>query len=418
MSDLERAATRVNKVASSIEDEQQLAEVNLQSLRFLAQRLLKDGDVYDQMSNLPSLEEAVEKRWKTEVPGVMWMDEDVEKINMTDVDHVTLTETSNKTSVLRCLDEEDNPGAGGAVCNVPDQQMSVSEDGEISRVNVGDLVTAVCIYNNTMFLIKYGCVIYMYSKTGIEISQHIIPGMDRAQDLVCTSCDDGDKLFITSNTSSGLYHMNVQRDGDKCTLGKTHSEKLNYEPFGLCVNTKQNVVVADRTNKILHVYNSSCHEMTTITLPSGLTPGYLSTGSSGDYVITDYASHQIIWIDEQGNQMKRHQDTACGIAMSRLHGIVSDSENRSVVADYNNKQLLLFSKDGDDMRCLITDKISKIYCVHIDHCDTEVKLYVGSLNGEVVIYDYYKLLGETRPANSEKLKYITTNLSLRYQNIK
>ena len=74
MSDIAKAATRVNKVASSTQDEQQLAEVNLESLRFLGQILLT-GDVYDQMSNLPSLEEAVGKRWKTEIHGVVWKDQ-------------------------------------------------------------------------------------------------------------------------------------------------------------------------------------------------------------------------------------------------------------------------------------------------------------------------------------------------------
>ena len=50
MSDIERAATRVDKVAASTEEEQQLVEVNLESLCFLGRSLLT-GDVYDQMSS-------------------------------------------------------------------------------------------------------------------------------------------------------------------------------------------------------------------------------------------------------------------------------------------------------------------------------------------------------------------------------
>ena len=70
MSNLEKAETRVDKVASSTQDKQQMAEVNLKSLHFLGQSLLT-GDVYDQISNLLTLEEAVEKRWRTEIPGVV-----------------------------------------------------------------------------------------------------------------------------------------------------------------------------------------------------------------------------------------------------------------------------------------------------------------------------------------------------------
>ena len=249
-----------------------------------------------------------------------------------DIDHVTLIETSDKTSVLRCLDEKDNPGVAGAVCNVPDQQMSVSEDGEIFRVRVGGQVTAMCICNNTMLLTKYGdTTLYMYSKTGIVFSQRNIPGMNKARDMICMSCDDDDKLFITSGSSHYIYNMTVQKDGDKCTLGTTHSEKLNYQPWGLSVNSKQNLVVTDRTNQTLHVYNSSFHEMATIPLPSEVSPGYLSTGPSEGYIITYRESHQIIWIDEQGNQLRRYKDTACGVSMSGLCGIVKDAENRSMV---------------------------------------------------------------------------------------
>ena len=206
MSDIEKAATRVDEVALSTQDEQQLAEVNLESLRFLGQSLLT-GDVYNQMSNLPSLEEAVEKRWRTEILGVVWTDEsnqDEKKINMSHVDHLTLTETSH-TTVLQCPEGDSGinkvtflQGAAvnvtDAVCNKPDQQQA----GEISRFGAARYVTGICLYNNTIFLVKSDDALYMYSSSGDLMKKHVVDGMRSSLDVMVMTQDDGDKLIITS----------------------------------------------------------------------------------------------------------------------------------------------------------------------------------------------------------------------------
>ena len=241
MSDIERASARVDKVASSTQDEQQLAEVNLESLRFLGQSLLT-GDVYDQMSNLPSLEEAVEKRWRTEIPGVVWMDEsdqDEKKINMSDVDHLTLTKTSH-TTVLPCpegdtgIDKATFIDGGAvnvtdAVCNKPDQQTS--ESGEITRFGADSYVSGICLYNNTIFLV--GAALYMYSSGGDLMKRHVVCGMRSSWDLTVMTQDAGDKLIIASRNPHCLYYIPVQSEGDTCTLGTAHSKQLNYAPCGL-----------------------------------------------------------------------------------------------------------------------------------------------------------------------------------------
>ena len=431
MSDLEKAATRVDKVAASTENEQQLAEVNLESLRFLGQSLLT-GDVYDQMSNLPSLEEAVEKRWRTEIPGVVWMDEsdqDEKKINMSDVDHLTLTETSH-TTVLQCPEGDTGIDKvtfleGGAVnvtdavCNKPDQQTS--ESGEITRFGADREVTGICLYNNTIFLVEWGGALYMYSSSDDLMKRHVVDGTRSSWDVTVMTQDDGDKLIITSRDPRCLYYIPVQSVGDTCTLGTTHSKQLNYAPGGLCVNHNNNLVVADPGNASLHVYNSSGDEINMIKLPSGATPRYLTSDPSGGYIVTDSGSRQIIWIDGQGAQQRRHQDTACGVTLSGLRGVVRDSENRYLVADNGNNQLLLFSKDGGDVRCLVKDKITSPRSLYLDQ--QQDKLYVGTCTspGHVVVYDYYKLLGENKPIKSNKVKsvendgiiYITTRLGIK-----
>ena len=391
MSDLERAASRVDKVASSTEDEQQLVEVNLESLCFLGQSLLT-GDVYDQMSNLPSLEEAVEKRWRTEIPGVVWRDEDVKKINMSDVHHLTLTETSHVTHVLQHLEEDSGSDRllhqelGASSLSDNDQQTSYTR--EIYRFSVTGSVFGLLLYNNTIFLVNGDAALYMYSSSGDLIKKHEVIGMKASRDVTVMTQDDGDKLIITSENY--LDYIPVKIAGDTCILGNTHCKSLNYEPYGLCVNHNNNLVVADRNNGSLHVYNSSGGEINTINLKAGdKMLYYVSPDPSGSYVVTDN-SNQIIWIDGQGAQQRRCKGTACGLALSGLRGVVRDSENRYLVADYGNNQLLLFSKDGGDVRCLI--KITKPYSLYLDL--QQNKLCVGTLTDQVVVYDYDMLLGE------------------------
>ena len=406
MSDLEIAATKVDKVASSTHDEQQLVEVSLESLRFLG-RSLTEGDVYDQMINLPNLEEAVEKRWRTEIPGVMWKDQsaqDEKKINMSDVDHLILTETSHTTSVLPCL-EEGAVNVTGAVCDKPDQQKSeTEEDGEITRFNVGGYVNGICHYNNTIFTAKGGdSSLYMYSSTGVLIKKHVINGMKYPSDLTLRTHDDGDKLIITDYKAKCLHLVPVEYVGNKCELGTTQSQKLNCTPYAVYLNNQNNLVVADMVGQCLHVYNNSGQRIRTVRLPSGVKPRYLSAVPSGGYVIIGNVLGLIIWVDEEGDEKKRHQGTACGIALSSIYCIARDIDNRYIVADHSNNQLLLFSEDGGNIRCLIKDQIRKPYSLFLDHQLN--KLYVGTEKGEVVIYDYYMLLGEKHP-----VKYIINTI--------
>ena len=415
MSDLEKAATRVDKVASSTEDEQQLAEVNLESLRFLGQSLLT-GDVYDQISNLPSLEEAVEKRWRTEIPGVKWMDpsdQDDKKIKLTDVDHLTLTETSQITSVsprlegdtssdqVPCHEEGIESMAGASNVEL------TSESGEIIRFNTGGNVTGLCLYNKTIFLVKQDAALYMYSSSGDLMKRHIVDGMTSSWDVTVMTQDGSDKLIITSRDPRCLYYIPVQSAGDNCTLGTAQSKQLNYDPLGLCVNDNNDVAVADQSNKSLHVYNTSGDEINTIKLPSGVRLVYLTSDPSGGYIVTGGHSNQIIWIHGQGAQQRRHQGTACGIAVSDVFGVVTVSENRYLVADYGKNQLLLFSKDGGDVRCLVKDKITSPLSLYLNQ--QQDKLYVGTYEGQVVVYDYYTLLG-----GQQSIKYNITRMDINF----
>ena len=356
----------------------------------------------------------MEKRWRTEIPGVVWMDgsdQDEEKFKMSDVDHLNLTETS-QTTVLQCPEGDgdidkvafpggDAPNVTDAVCNKPNQQTS----GEITRFGANRYVAGICLYNNTIFLVEYDDALYMYSSSGDLMKRHTVDGMNHARDVIVMTQDDGDKLIITSYTTHCLYHISVQSAGDTCTLGTTHSKKLRYPPLGLCVNHNNKLVVADQSNDSLHVYNSSGDEINTIKLPSGVTPLYLSSDPSGGYIISG-GSKQIIWIDGCGAEQTRHQGTARGVALSNIRGVVRDSENRYLVADRDNNQMLLFSKSGGDVRCLVKDQITQPYSLYLDQ--QQDKLYVGTWSdSHVVVYDYYKLLGEKQTCDTQQSEICT-----------
>ena len=409
MSSLKKAAARVDKVASATQDQQQLIEVNLESLRFLGQSLLT-GDVYDQMNNLPSLEEAVEKRWKTDIPGVAWKDQSDqdEKINMSDVDHLTLTETSHTTSVLQRL-EEGAVNVTGAVCDKPDQQTSAAkEDGEITRLTVHGGVYGICLYNNTIFTAMYNDrTLYMYSSSkGVLIKKQVINKMKKPWDITLMTHHKGAKLIITDCYANCLHVVPVKTVGDKCELGAVSSQKLNYTPYGVCVNYQKNLVVADQSGKCLHVYNNSVQNISTVRLPSDVCPMYLSADPSGGCVISDRAYGRITWVDEDGKEKQHYQDTTFGPTVSLMRGIVRAMDNRYIVADYGKDKLFLCSRDGGNVRCLIKDKIINPYGLFLDQ--KQNKLYVGTYDYQVVIYDYYMLLGEKHP-----VKYIINTLSIK-----
>ena len=227
MSDLEKAATRVDKVASSTLDEQQLIEVTLESLRFLCQRLTTDGDVYDQMSNLPSLEEAVEKRRKTEVPGVMWIDkanQDNNEITMSGVDQLTLTETSHIASVLPCLEGD---STRVTVSSEHDVTTESNEEAEQQIAERGR-VCATLVHKNVLCFVKlYEPFLYMYSDRGDLIGKHRIPGMNWPRYLMLVTKHDDVKLIITAEQPPHLYYMSVHSADDKFAISNEFSKKLD-----------------------------------------------------------------------------------------------------------------------------------------------------------------------------------------------
>ena len=230
----------------------------------------------------------------------------------------------------------------------------------------------------------------------------MLNGIKGTRGLVLVRLKDNDKLIITAGDPYSLCHIPIREVCGKCILGNTQQKMLDYIPWGLCVNQNLNLVVADRSKGSLHVYNSSGDEINTIKLPSGVSPMYVASDLSGGYIVTGCNSSDIIWIDGQGAQQRRHQGTTA----SALRGVVRDLENRYLVADRDRNHLLLFTEDEGDVRCLGKDKITEPYSFYLDHQQEE--LYVGTWSGQVLVYDYHMLLREKEP-----IKYIITQMSIK-----
>ena len=328
----------------------------------------------------------MEKRWRTDIPVMEWLDQscqDQMKTKLHNVDHLTLTETycttyelprfetdsdtvpnlegatvsdkpscldwSNDNTKVQCLEEkaysetlphlekfkirenvfslqEDSDNdtllvldgdtgddrTSGPDCNTHNNNAShlegyatgldailtcasydksnenSSDSGEFINFNVGGLVSGICSHNNTIFLVKrFDNSLYMYRSTGELENKHIITGMNKSRNVILVRMDEGDKLVITSFDPCSLYYIPVEAAGDKCVLGESSSQTLNYAPRGLCVDYQQNLVVLDDRNKSLHFYNSSEDEVMTMKLPSGVDPVYVCVDQFGGYVVTD-----------------------------------------------------------------------------------------------------------------------------------
>ena len=155
---------------------------------------------------------------------------------MAEVDHFTLTEATHTTSVLPRLEGDTGSDRepcreGGASSKLTDQLPS--ESGEITRFKAGGNVTGLCLYNKTIFLVKYDVALYMYSSSGDLKKRHVVDGMKTSWDVTVMTQEHGDKLIITSHDPRCLYYLPVKCAGDTCTLGTTHSKQLNYLPWGL-----------------------------------------------------------------------------------------------------------------------------------------------------------------------------------------
>ena len=388
LSDLDTAANKVHGVASSTHEKQKLVDENLESLRLQGYNLLTEGDVFDQVSSLPNLEEAVDKL--THIPGVVWLHEN-KTINPSEVDHFTLMEYHSRNT--QQYQQNDTTGATGASKVEYHQQIPESkENGELVTFNVGDKGTGICSYNNIIFLVRLEHpFLYMYGSTGELIKKHPIQGIHGPRDLILTEGNDGAILVIISDTPC-LHFISVRRVNDTCVLGPTTIQPIAKSAWGICVNDVNNLVIANRNKKTIHGYSNSFENLFIIKLPFDMTPAYMTMNPSGGYILTDSVYNQIIWIDGKGRSQKCYRDKAHGTQFTDLRGLAMDKENRCIVADRSSNQLLLFSEDG--VQSLARDTLVKPYNMYYDH-ETD-KLYVITFCGKVIVYDYYKLLGEKR----------------------
>ena len=202
--------------------------------------------------------------------------------------------------------------------------------------------------------------------------------------------DNYNMLVASDQTNNCLVWITIS---DDLTMRHHHTVHLEYDPSGL-YNDDGVLMVCNLVDNKIHRYRHDGEPLNVITLPDHTKPFCVTRQSEHYYVAGD---KQLMMITKDGGIKNTHIDEIHGVAFSDPFQITTDSMDRVLVCDHVGDQLLLVSKDGDEVRQLLNElHVKDPTCVSLD--SDQHKLYVSGrdLNEEccVFIYDYSILTGQ------------------------
>ena len=172
-----------------------------------------------------------------------------------------------------------------------------------------------------------------------------------------------------------------------------HIQQLDYRPFR-SYDDGGELVVSDARNKI-HPYECDGHEVDITTVAKDV--GALCVARYGDddqYVVTDWAKHQVAIIEKDGQVKTRYVDEIHGLKLGEPYNIITDQQGRILICDDVNNNVLVMSKEEDEVRQLLQEQHMKnSFSICLD--SEQHKLYVTGKDKKnvdhVFIYDYIHL---------------------------
>jgi DNA-binding beta-propeller fold protein YncE len=203
--------------------------------------------------------------------------------------------------------------------------------GELS----GPVGIAIDPSTNHILVAEYSnCRVQVFSEEGEYVSH--FRTISQPQSL---ALDESGRIFVVT------YGNKVQvfeRGGTKelYTWGKHGGEEGDfYNPYGIAVNGKGEVIVCNRDYSCLNVFSYDGTFLRSIGKGIAQYPWGVCVDAAGNILVTQNSATAIVIFDSEGKKINGLNKSS---GMGEFNGICVDKAGRVVVADYSQHRILFF----------------------------------------------------------------------------
>ena len=277
-------------------------------------------------------------------------------------------------------------------------------------------VYGLTVHAHLLFLVHFDCDrLYVYSQQGLLATARV-PGLKYPGGMAVLDCGGHTQLILSDD---GILHwVTVRVQAGKCTMGIMRRQELRYKPWGIHVDdVTKTVIVTDPDDHRLHMYDANGRHVTTITMPSDITPHHVAVISGGGYIVCDN-NNQLVWLTSEGAVTRRLRGGDPGCQFASPWHIVTDSQGRLLVADRDDHSVLLYGADGQYICHLLWHQQGFTYPTRLVLDEAAGQLWVSHVNvgsTELLCVDYNDAIATTSksPVTPEQASASTSITSSR-----
>ena len=381
LANLQATRRRVKKTSDLAVDEQMMVLGSLENLRSVEVKLAEKSSVYDYVTVTTTIRRDVEKQRNRELPGFRWGSEYAGTRRLDTQGHSGRVEvkSSHNTSKI----------------------VKVKELTRISLQNQTTDVIGMAIYNEHIYIaFTRGLAVLCYnSKSGELVSEHALEGgADTVVQGMCLvrqthTLDGRAKLVVSDFRNTSLVWISIDED---FSMTELHTQRLEYSPRGSYANAGV-LMVCDYAHKV-HRYGYDGQCLSVMGLPGDFHPWSVTRhGEDGQFIIMDTWQNEIIVIDKDDNVKVRYKGDIDDVQFGKPYGVITDHNDRVLIADGSTHQVLLLSEGGDKVHLLLgKSHVLAPTCLGLDIHNNN--LYVAAKDNDktncVVVYDYNILTGD------------------------
>ena len=374
ISELHEARRRMKQTTDVITDSQMMTLGNLESLKSCQVKLTDKDRAYDYVTVTGSIQRDIDYQCSQQVTEFIWSSDFTEKMQ------TDLFDDIGKVIFNQTVEESLSAMKG-----------EVKEVGRIRLHNHQAHVIGLVIYKEYIYVVhSSNLIIYCFTLAGAlyskykHASQRKIP----VEGMSLIMNGETAMLVVSNFYNKALIWIKINKN---FTMDHHQTQQVEYIPHG-SYNDKGNLMVCDPVNHKIHRYTGDGQPLSVITLAEDVNPHWITRhGDTELFAVTDWQSHKVMIIDNEGQVNTRYKDELQGVKLNKPYDITTDKQGRILIVEHTQDQVLMLSSDGKQVEQLFHDQqIILPFSLYLDH--KHDKLYVSGQddNGKqcVFIYDY------------------------------